>query len=261
MAARRPPQLCFDMRSILVAMVFCVACASAAHAQRDPRAEKLVSGWIDASGGAGIWDKVRDLRFTITTVWYDSTGNIVRQRPRFVTIDKRRSPYRVRIERTEPEGRYVQVWNNIPRASLNGRMLPDTARAVREVEYVAGDLTYWIGLPWKLRDHGVHLSYAEEGGVPVVHVTFGAGIGLHDGDRYWYYWRDPASPFPTEVHYIEQGKTERMQVMFSERARINRVSVFTRRTIKNAQGLLLRALVISDVVVNRDVSESLFHLN
>ncbi|HET9438975.1 MAG TPA: hypothetical protein VFO52_02345 [Longimicrobiales bacterium] len=234
--------------------------ASDLQAQRHPQAETLVSAWIDAAGGASVWDGVRDLRYTITTIWYDSTGHELRRRPRYVWIKKLAGGFRVRVERTEAEGRYLQIWNNGARASLNGVWLPDTARAVSEVQYVAAELTYWIGLPWKLRDPGVQLSYLELDHTPVVHVHFGSGVGLHDGDRFWYYWRDAGSPFPTEVHYVEEGLSEvdRKVLLLREPTRLGPGVFFARRTMQNARGLAARDLLISDVVVNRGMRDSLF---
>ncbi|HEY0672756.1 MAG TPA: hypothetical protein VGD27_10840 [Longimicrobiales bacterium] len=229
-------------------------------AQRHPQAEKLVSAWIDAAGGERVWDGVRDLRYTITTVWYDSAGHELRRRPRYVWIKKTTDGFRVRVERTEAEGRYLQIWNDGERASLNGVWLPDTARAVREVQYVASELTYWIGLPWKLRDPGVQLSYLELDNTHIVHVHFGSGVGLHDGDRFWYYWRDASSPFPTEVHYIEEGLSEvdRKVWLLRQPTRLGPGVFFARRTMQNARGVAARDLLISDVVVNRGMRDSLF---
>ena len=247
------------------ALLACIACLLFVQPltgqQRDARAEAFVNRWIEAAGGARIWDSVRDLRYTITTVWYDSSGAEARRRPRYVWIRKDRAGFRVRVERTEPEGKYIQIWNRTQRAWLNGVALPDTAKAVSEVQYVAGDLTYWIGLPWKLRDPGVNLAYAKEGDVDVVHVTFGTGVGLHDGDRFWYYWRDASSPFPTEVHYIEQGRTEanRQRVTFTDLQRRGPATCVGRRTTKNAHGMPVRALILSDVIVNRGISDSMFN--
>ena len=246
-------------------VLFALACvatlARPAVAQRDPRAEVLVTGWIEAAGGASLWDAVRDIRYTITTVWYDSAGAEIRRRPRQVWIRKKNGGFQVRVERTEADGRYVQIWNDGPRATLNGIVLPDTARAVREIRVVAADLTYWIGLPWKLRDPGVQLSYAEENGIRVVHVTFGRGVGSHDGDRYWYYWPDRGSPSPTEVHYVEQGQpdTDRVRVLFREPRRSGPGWYFSRRIIQNAHGRVpMRELITSDVVINRGLADDLF---
>jgi hypothetical protein len=237
-----------------------LAAAPAAAQQRDPRAEALIHRWIDAAGGPRIWDSVRNLRYTITTVWYDSTGREVRRRPRFVWIKKTADGFRVRVERMEADGKYVQIWNRGARATLNGNPLPDTARAAREVEYVARDLTYWVGLPWKLRDPGVNLALQSDGDVDVVHVTFGAGVGLHDRDRFWYYWRDRNSPFPTEVHYIEQGFTEadRRRYLLREPQQLGPGLFFGRRTMLNAHGVAVRDLIMSDVVVNRGIDDRAF---
>jgi hypothetical protein len=235
--------------------------ASDASAQsRDERAEARITRWIDAAGGPRLWDNVRDLQYTVTTAWYDTTGNETRRRPRYVWIRKVENGFRVRVERTEAEGKYIQIWNNGARASLNGVALPDSARAVREVEYVAGDLTYWIGLPWKLRDPGVNLELQSEPNADVVHVTFGEGVGKHDGDRFWYYWHDRNSPFPTEVHYIEEGfsDADRRRVGLSELRSIGPGKYFSVRTVKSAHGMPVRALIVSDVVVNRGIRDSVF---
>jgi hypothetical protein len=245
-------------------LLMCTAClllpAGAPAQSRDPRAEALITGWIEAAGGPRIWDNVRDLQYTITTIWYDSTGKETRRRPRFVWIKKIDNGFRVRVERTEAEGKYIQIWNGSARASLNGVALPDSARAVREVEYVAGDLTYWIGLPWKLRDPGANLAFQMEADADVVHVTFGEGVGKHDGDRFWYYWQDRNSPFPTEVHFIEEGLTDadRRRVSLSDLRSIGPGKYFSVRTIKSAHGVPVRALVISDVVVNLGIRDSVF---
>lgn len=225
--------------------------------QRDPEAEALVTKWIDAAGGPRIWDNVKDLRYTVTTIWYDTTGNEVRRRPRYVWIKKTNDGFRVRVERTEAEGKYIQIWNRGAFASLNGRVLDDTARAAREVEYVAGDLTYWVGLPWKLRDPGVNLIAEADN---VIQVTFGAGVGAHDGDRYWYYWRDPNSPLPTEVHYIEEGKKEadRNRILLRDPRSLGPGLYFGRRAMVTATGAPVRDLVMTDVVVNRGIADSVF---
>ena len=250
-------------RKLLRNATMLLALPAALSAQeRDPRAESLVTRWIDAAGGPKIWDSVKDLRYTVTTVWYDTTGAELRRRPRHVWIRKTSNAFQVRVERTEAEGRYVQIWSGAPIASLNGRMLPDTSRAVTELQFVAGDLTYWIGLPWKLRDPGVNLRYAVESEVPVVHVTFGAGVGLHDGDQFWYYWGDRQSPFPTEVHYLLEGRaaSERQRVAFGDLQSIGPGKFFSRRTTQNAHGMAVRALLVTDVVVNRGISDSVFRL-
>lgn len=213
--------------------------------------------WLDAVGGPNVWDRVHTLEYTITTVWFDSAGVEVRRRPRQVWIRKDPGAYRVRVERKEAAGQYVQVWDGRTAwATLDGRRLADSALAVREAQYVAGDLTYWIALPWKLRDPGVNLTWPEP---DVLYVTFGGGVGLHDGDRYWYFWQTE-SPFPTAIEYIEQGKTEndRTRIVLSEWKKIGPAVIATNRRRVNRSGATTHLFVITGVKVNQPMNDSLF---
>lgn len=231
---------------------------------RDPEANTLIERWIDAAGGPRVWDGVRQLQYTITTVWYNADGSEQRRRPRFVWIKKYDGGYRVRVERTEADGKYVQAWDgNRGWATLNGQLLADTARAAREVEYVAGDLHYWPGLPWKLHDPGVRLTYlASEPNAAgrVVHVTFGANVGDHDHDRFWYYFADASSALPTEVHFIEENRpdTSRERVRFDRWGQLQDARYIEHRTIVDATGRPLRALIVSDVKANGRIADALF---
>jgi hypothetical protein len=231
----------------------------------DPRAVALVDRWIEAAGGSGHWDAVSDVRYTMTTVWYDTaTGSELRRRPRHVWISKHANGFRVRVERTEAEGDYVQVWTgDAAWATLDGRVLPDTARAVREIPMVAGDLSYWIGLPWKLRDPGVRLDYFDTdphaAGAGVA-VSFDPGVGLHPGDRYWYYFGDPTSAEPTEAHFIEEGRAAeaRERTRWSDWQRAGSARYLGRRLHVDADGRPVKALLIGDVAFNAGVADALF---
>lgn len=245
------------MRPLLLTLTLTLTQALTLPAQDRP-ARAQVDAWIAAAGGSKVWDRLQDLKYTITTVWYDTSGTELRRRPRYVSIEKIPGSFRVRVERNEASGRYVQVWDGTSAwATLNGRMLADTAPATREVNYVTAELTYWIGLPWKLLDPGVNLNRSAAG---VVAVTFGSGVGLHDGDRYWYFWHDARSPFPTEVDYIEQGHMEndRQRVLFAEWKKIGPVVFSVKRVTVDMRGRPVRALVISDVVANRGVRAAVF---
>lgn len=219
----------------------------------------LIDDWIEASGGLDAWNQVRDLRYTVTTVWFDSTGTEVRRRPRYVWGKK--NPLRARIERTEPEGDYVQAHDGRGSAwaTLNGDPLSDTTKAVREVLYVAGDVMYWIGLPYKLRDPGVNLSYipADSIGMPGVRVTFGEGVGQHSGDRYFYYF-GMDSPFPAEVHYIEEGSANVTRTRWSDFQTAGPITYVGTRTYYDQRGTTRKELLISDVMINPGAPDSLF---
>ena len=221
-------------------------------------ADQLIDSWIEAAGGLDAWNDVENLSYTVTTVWFDSTGTEVRRRPRFVWGE--RDPLRARIERDEREGRYVQAHDGRGRAwaTLDGTGLADTTKAVREVFYVAGDVMYWIGLPYKLRDPGVNLTYipADSTGYAGVLVTFGEGVGLHS-DRY-YYWFDEGSALPVEVHYIEEGSTNVNRTKWTDFGRSGGITYIGTRTYYDSRGVTRKQLLISDLEINPGVEEGMF---
>lgn len=222
-------------------------------------ADSLVNGWIEAAGGMEAWRSVRTARYTVTTVWYDSSGTVERMRPRRVELRKTPEGEQSRIERPEAEGLYVQVFNrDTAWATLNGRPLPPDHPAVRESEYVGRDVFYWFGLPYKLRDPGVKLEAKRlsDGGYEV-RVSFGSGVGTHPGDRYFYRFTD-RDPFPEEVHYIEEGSDSRSRTVWSNFREAGPVTyVGTRRWLAGT-GRPTKELRIDDVWINPPLPDSLF---
>ncbi len=222
-------------------------------------ADLLVDTWIEAAGGVDAWKQVKSLRYTVTTVWFDSTETEVRRRPRFVWGKK--SPERARIERDEAEGHYVQAHDGRGNywATLDGELLPPTHKATEEVLYVGGDVMYWIGLPYKLRDPGVNLTYIPRDsiGMEGVRVSFGEGIGLHSGDRYFYYF-DGTSPYPVEVHYIEEDRTNVNRTRWRDFEQAGGISYVKYRTWYNEEGRRTKQLIISDVEINPEIDDAMF---
>lgn len=244
------------------AILIAAATAGVACAGEPPGPEdELLDNWITAAGGLDAWRQVEDLRHTVTTVWFDSTGSERRRRPRFVWLKK--EPERARIERDEPEGHYVQGHDGqgTDWATLNGELLPADHKAVEEATYVGRDVMYWIGLPYKLRDPGVNLSHIppDSIGLAGVAVTFGEDVGEHPGDRYFYYF-EPGSPFPVEVHYIEQGRTHEdiNRTRWSDYEQSGPITYVGTRTWYNEEDLPTKQLIISDVIVNPGLADSLF---
>lgn len=232
--------------------------ADAADRRASP-ADSAVGAWIRAAGGAEAWRSVASLRYTVTTVWYDSAGEVERMRPRRVEIRREADGFLSRIERPEAEGLYVQTFTgDTAWAALNGRPLPPDHPAAEEAEYVGRDVLYWIGLPYKLRDPGVELSAVglPEGGTEV-RVTFDEGVGAEPGDRYFYRFLDD-DPWPEEVHYAEGGaggRTRTEWLHFREAGPLTYVG--TRRYV-DGSGRVTRELRVDDVWIGPDLPDSLF---
>ncbi len=244
--------------SAAVLAILCLLSTSACQRQARSIDDPLLADWLEAAGGFEAWDQVHDARFTVTTVWFDSTGSEVRRRPRFVWIKK--GPERSRIERQESEGYYVQAHDGVTQwATLDGVRLPEDHKATAEVLYVARDVFYWFGLPYKLGDAGVHTAPipADSTGRPGVRVTFGEQVGEHPGDR-WFYYFDAGDPFPAEVHYIEQGYTSVDRTRWSDFQQAGPITYVAVREFYNDQGVRTKQLIISDVLINPGIDDSVF---
>ncbi|MFQ5678166.1 MAG: hypothetical protein ACE5HP_01745 [Gemmatimonadota bacterium] len=222
-------------------------------------ADSILATWVQAAGGMEAWESIHTARYTVTTVWYDSTGEIRRMRPRRVELRKTAAGEEARVERPEAEGLYVQVFTpDTSWAALNGRALAPEEPAAAEAEYVGRDVFYWFGLPFKLRDPGVHhVARSLPGGGYEVAVSFGESIGAHPGDRYFYYFLDE-DPYPEEVHYIEQGKESRDRTLWTRIGSAGSFAyVITRRYVNDAE-LPTKELRIDDVWINPELPDSLF---
>ena len=153
-----------------------------ASAQESPSPQALADRVLQALGGKQAWDNTRYIHFTFAgrrTHWWDKwTG-------------------RHRVEGQNKEGQKYVVLENINTkegtAYLDGQKLEgDKAKELLEVGYGAWvNDTYWLLMPYKMQDPGVHLSYAGQETIDgktydKLAVSF-EQVGLTPGDRYWAY--------------------------------------------------------------------------
>ncbi|WP_419164729.1 hypothetical protein [Candidatus Palauibacter sp.] len=224
-------------------------------------ADSLIGAWVDAAGGMAAWENIESARYTITTVWYDSVGEIRRMRPRRVEYRKVDGVEQTRIERPEAEGLYVQTFTGSDMwATLNERLLEPGIRAWDESEYVGRDVVYWFGLPYKLFDPGVNRRAGpwEDGGYEV-RITFGDGVGLQSGDRYFYYFLDD-DPYPEQVHYISQGRGEesRARMYWDGYEEVGDFTYVISRLYRDTEMNPTRELRHDDVELNPALPDSIF---
>ncbi len=248
---------------------------------QDRVADSLIGLWIDSVGGMQTYRAFRTARFTVTTSLFDTlTSRLKRSRPRYVWI--KQGPYgeETRVERWEGDNFIIQGFNGRDPAwaVMNGAALTDTAMDAREALYVARDLFYWIGLPFKLRDPGVYLRYvglrerpgttwagesgrerrAPDGRYHAVEVSFGQGVGEHS-DVFTYYFA-PGRGFPFEVTYVEEGRTNINRLIWGRTERTGPIGFpyVVRRDFITESGKRTKALVFDDVEINLDVPQARF---
>jgi hypothetical protein len=156
--------------------------AAAEQGAADPEAAALAARVLEALGGEAAWREARFLRFGFAGArqhaWERATG-------------------RHRVEGKTQEGEEYVVLHDLDtrqgRAWVDGEEVTGE-RATELLENAYGawvNDTYWLLMPYKLRDPGVTLAHdgtreIEGTEYGVLTLSF-AGVGLTPGDRYWAY--------------------------------------------------------------------------
>ena len=283
------PRTSVALTALIAAGTFAIgACAPSAESESpetdrtyEDAADSLVSMWIDSVGGMDRYHEFQSATYTVETILYDTlSGRVKRSRPRYVWIKKGPNGEETRVERWEPSGFIEQGFDGVTAWALHdGAVLPDTAKDAREALYVSRDLFYWIGLPYKLRDPGVILTYRgmvsrpgmefradptqpavspPDNGYHAVGVSFEAGVGEHQ-DVFMYYF-EPGEVFPTEVTYVEEGRTNINRMLWTESSWAGEFNYPypARRDFITESGKRTKVLTIYDVTLNSDIPQSVF---
>jgi hypothetical protein len=159
----------------------------------DAKAAAVARSFEVAMGGQSKWESIPYVRFDFVVV--RDGKEIARFRHWW---DKRRG--RDRVEGPDDKGRVVAAIVNLSdrkgKSFTAGFADRDSAEAAAHVQ--AGyerwvNDTYWLMMPFKLRDPGTNLKYGGvkkgAGGVEwdVLDLTFAPGVGLTPKDHYWLY--------------------------------------------------------------------------
>jgi hypothetical protein len=161
--------------------------------EADARAASVAQALTDAMGGQETWNKLPYFRFDFVVVrdgkeiarfkhWWDKAHG------------------RCRVEGPDDKGRMVTAIFTL--ADKKGRAFVDGAPDLDSAS-VAGIIengyerwvndTYWVIMPFKLRDPGTHLKYdrtqqSDDGNTyDVLALSFSKGVGLTPDDHYWLY--------------------------------------------------------------------------
>jgi hypothetical protein len=168
----------------IAAVLACATLATPAAADdgTDAKADAIAARVMEALGGQQAWEQTRYLRFTFagarTHYWDKQTG-------------------RHRLQFTDREGHEHLVLHNVKsregRAWLDGEALTGEAlsKALEDAYGAWINDTYWLLMPYKLRDPGVTLTYDQETEIAGItydrlHLGFDS-VGLTPGDQYWVY--------------------------------------------------------------------------
>jgi hypothetical protein len=157
----------------------------------DEKAVAIADQVIAAMGGQAAWDKLRFVKLTFAVKQGEKRLGV---RTHYWDKHGRRS----RMEGPTKEGKsLVAVVDHATRqgqAAVDGQLLFE-ADSKKYVDLAYGNLindTYWLFMPFKMKDPGVRLRY--EGGVPEnkpiydkIMLSFDDGTGLTSKDRYWLY--------------------------------------------------------------------------
>lgn len=167
--------------------------APAPQGEADPLAAQIAKQLTDAMGGQAAWERLPHLRFDFVVV---SEGQ---ERARFRHWwDKRNG--RARVEGPDDKGQTVTAIFSLAdhRGISFTDGMPDADSASIASHIQSGyerwvNDTYWLVMPFKLRDPGTRLKHARtetgESGqtYDVLELSFSPGVGLTPEDRYWLY--------------------------------------------------------------------------
>jgi len=181
---------------LLVAALVFAALPSAA----DPTADQIADQVQQALGGKEAWDQTHFIRFSFagrrTHYWDKWTG-------------------RHRLEGQTQDGKHYLVLSNLNTHEGDAWVDGQKAEGDQKKEWLdrahgawVND-TYWLLMPFKLRDPGVNLTYAGKAEVDgtsydKLALSFGK-VGLTPGDRYWAYI-NPTTHLMDRWEYVLQDQ-------------------------------------------------------
>ncbi|HEX5032466.1 MAG TPA: hypothetical protein VFX78_13530 [Candidatus Eisenbacteria bacterium] len=167
--------------------------APAAMGKADAHAAQIAKELTDAMGGQSTWDNLPCFRFDFVAV---RDGKEVARFQHW--WDKKNS--RCRVEGPDDQGHHVVAIFNLgdrkgisftdgvpdaDAATVKGRIQNGYERWVND--------TYWVMMPFKLRDPGANLKYDRQAKGPngevwdVLALSFDSNVGLTPQDHYWLY--------------------------------------------------------------------------
>jgi hypothetical protein len=173
----------------VVALAGCTRAPQTSDAGSDPRAVEIADQVMVALGGEQAWDALPGLRWSFRSLVGDSVRSLRRH-----AWNKRTGEHRVEgVNRAGQRFLFIHDVGD----TLHGMAWMDGTRIegdslrklLRRAEALWVNDTYWMLMPYKLRDPGVRLAWA--GDTTIAGATYDRlalsfdRVGLTPGDRYW----------------------------------------------------------------------------
>jgi len=209
----------------------------------DPRAVAIADRVLETLGGRSRWDAARGLRWTFGSMLGDSVRSSRRH-----AWDRQSGWHRV--EGVNRQGQRFLILHTVGdttqgSAWMDGQRIeaPDSLhKLVKRGEALWVNDTYWMLMPYKLRDPGVTLGYA--GDTTMAGTVYDRlalsfhDVGLTPGDHYWVYvnrgnhrvefWEMVLQgEQPPPVGYTWEGWEQHAGLWFPTAHRRDSVNVFT----------------------------------
>lgn len=235
----------------------------------DNRAGEVVRRAIEQAGGWAAWQNMRSLDYQKTITSFDEQGN---ERRRLVQHHQYQMhpQMKMRIAYEDDEGRDLLLNNdgNIARKWIDG--VPATTESDQNHAWNSTFGSHYVmGMPFKLTDPGVILTYAGQdtlGGIVVdaVQVDYEEGAGSAGGMHTWTYFFD-ASDGRLVANHLRFGPEpdDHDFTEYTEIREIDGVHLSIRRDSYHSNADKERlahttSYVNSDIRVNELLSDSLF---
>ena len=237
---------------VLLAMLAMASPLSAAPAP-EGRAGQIAQAMMNAMGGHNAWNQTHFVRYDFTV---KKNGKTMTSRSHL--WDKWGGRYRVEFSPSAGHHEVVLFNTNTKQGTawLDGKKLSGAAneKALKDAYGMFINDMYWLSMPWKWLDPGVHLRYM--GKKPyqgkqydVVELTFGH-VGLTPGDRYDAYV-SPDSHLMTHWQFrLQSGNTGAWDWQYGD---YNGVKLA--KTHTNAQGM---EISMGDVHTMKQVDDAFF---
>ena len=211
----------------------------------EPKAIEIADGVLNALGGQANWDKAKEIIWTQGLVIDGKLQDVVKH-----AWDRWNG--RHQFTRWFGDGGMAIAMHELfsdtsfgytqTDAGRFSQLQEDKEKAVQEARRRFDLDTYMLFLPYKLKDPGVHLAFAQElpdleattADAPmkydIIKITFDQGVGPAAGDT-WYLSVDKATKMPAWIEHVAAGKpdTERGGFRLEDWKEVGGLKFATRR--------------------------------